>query len=304
MRLFGRLQQVREQRTQLRVLVRRARLFTPDVADKVATLARSNPDGALEVFVSAFQREHFELDEAVCDQGFDVWADVTAESLPLLMRGTDRCNGIDPLGSRPGYALQWALIQNVFDGDERAQVIAEVAETFGEELAGRLEAADPPPHEVLCQRLARSRYVGMLAFSSWALGDVRNPLLFLHSHHADELVLPWTRRGVARAARLIHDADDFQAPMLALARWLEHAPAEHGPLLVDAVMGRRDADDWSRSAIRPCRACGFPPAVHRWQEAASQHLLGNPALHPGASALARTTPHAYPQEDPEEYDDW
>ena len=84
------------------MLVQRARLFTPDIADKVATLARSNPDGALEVFVSAFQREHFELDEAVCDQGFDVWADVAAESLPLLMRGTDRCNGIDPLGSRPG----------------------------------------------------------------------------------------------------------------------------------------------------------------------------------------------------------
>jgi hypothetical protein len=178
LRLFGRLQQVREQRTQLRVLVRRARLFTPDVADKVATLARSNPDGALEVFVSAFQREHFELDEAVCDQGFDVWADVTAESLPLLMRGTDRCNGIDPLGSRPGYALQWALIQDVFDGDERAQVIAEVAETFGEALAGRLEAAaGPPAHQLLRHRLARSPYYGMLAFSSWALGDVRNPLI-------------------------------------------------------------------------------------------------------------------------------
>ena len=100
LRLFGRLQQLREQRTQLRVLVRRARLFTPDVADKVATLARSNPDGALEAFVSAFQREHFELDEAVCEQGFDIWADVAAESIPLLVRGTDRCNGIDPLGYR------------------------------------------------------------------------------------------------------------------------------------------------------------------------------------------------------------
>ena len=60
------------------------------------------------------------------------------------------------------------------------------------------------------------------------------------------LLIPWTRRGVARAARLIREADDFQAPMLALARWLEHAPAEHGPLLVDAVMGRQDADAWSR----------------------------------------------------------
>ena len=66
------------------MLVRRARLFTPDVADKVASLARSNPDGALEVFVSAFQREYFELDEAVCDQGFDVWADVAAKSLPFV----------------------------------------------------------------------------------------------------------------------------------------------------------------------------------------------------------------------------
>jgi hypothetical protein len=144
LRLFGRLQQMREQRTQLRVLVRRARRFTPDVADEVATLARSNTDGALEVFVSAFQREQFELDEAVCDQGFDVWADVAAESIPLVMRGTDRCNGIDPLGGRPGCALQWALIQDVFDGDERSEVIAEVAEAFGDALAGRLEAADPP----------------------------------------------------------------------------------------------------------------------------------------------------------------
>ena len=303
LRLFGRLQQVREQRTQLRVLVRRARLFTPDVADKVATLARSNPDGALEVFVSAFQREHFELDEAVCDQGFDVWADVAAESLPLLMRGTDRCNGIDPLGSRPGYALQWALIQDVFDGDERAQVIAEVAETFGEALAGRLEAAEPPAHQVLRHRLARSPYYGMLAFSSWALGDVRNPLLFLHDHHADELVIPWTRRGVARAARLVREADNFQAPMLALARWLEHAPTEHGPLLVDAVMGPQDVDAWSRSAIQPCAACGFPPDVHSGREATSRHLLPNRAHHPGASARART-PYAYPEEDPEEYDDW
>jgi len=303
LRLFGRLQQVREQRTQLRVLVQRARLFTPDIADKVATLARSNPDGALEVFVSAFQREHFEFDEAVCDQGFDVWADVTAESLPLLMRGTDRCNGIDPLGSRPGYALQWALIQDVFDGDERSEVIAEVAETFGDALAGRLEAADPPPHEVLGHRLARSPYVGMLAFSSWALGDVRNPLLFYHQHHAAELVLPWTRRGVARAAKLIREADDFQAPMLALARWLEHAPAEHGPLLVDAVLGPQDVDAWSRSAIQPCGPCGFPPDVRSGLEATSRHLLANLALHQGASALART-PYAYPEEDPEEYDDW
>src|SRR5205823_13742931 len=135
LRLFGRLQQVREQRTQLRVLVRRARLFTPDVADKVATPARSNPDGALEAFVSAFEREHFELDEGICEQGFDFWADAAAESIPLLVRGTDRCNGIEPLGYRPGYALQWALIQDVFNDDERSQVIVEVAQTFGKALA-------------------------------------------------------------------------------------------------------------------------------------------------------------------------
>src|SRR5438876_10159160 len=56
-------------------------------------------------------------------------------------------NGIDPLGSRPGYALQWALIQDVFNGDERSEVIAEVAEAFGEALASRLEAAEPPAHQ-------------------------------------------------------------------------------------------------------------------------------------------------------------
>jgi hypothetical protein len=96
LRLFGRLQQVREQRTHLKALVRRARIFTPDVAEKVATLARSNPDRALEAFVFAFQRDHFELDEAICEQGFEVWAEVAAESIPVLLRGTDRCNGIEP----------------------------------------------------------------------------------------------------------------------------------------------------------------------------------------------------------------
>jgi hypothetical protein len=301
--LFGRLQQVREQRTQLKLLVRRARLFTPDVADKVATLARSNPDGALEAFVSAFQRAHFELDEGICEQGFDFWADAAGEFIPLLVRGTDRCNGIDPLGYRPGYALQWALIQDVFNDDERHQVIAEVAETFGKALADRLEAAEPPAHHVLCRRLARTRYVGLVAFSRWALGDVptKNGTLNLHAHHADELVIPWTHRGVARAARLIRDADDFQAPMLALARWLEHAPAEHGLLLVDAVIGRQDAKAWSRSAIQPCGSCGFPPDVHSGQEASSRQLLATLALHPGACAPA-TAPHAYPEEDPDDLD--
>jgi hypothetical protein len=301
LRVFGRLQQVREQRTQLRVLVRRARMFTPDVADRVATLARSNPDGALEVFVTSFQRAHFELDSDMCEQAFDFWADTAAESIPLLVRGTDRCNGIEPLGYRPGYALQWALIQDVFNDDERSQVIAEVAHTFGKALAHRLAAVDPPAHHILCRRLARTRYIGLVAFSRWTLGDVpnNNEILFLHAHHADELVIPWTRRGLARAACLIREADDFQAPMLALARWLENAPAEHGPLLVDAVIGRQETDVWRRSAIQPCSACGFPPDAHSAQEASSRHLLTGAAFHPTASALARA-PDAYPEEDPDD----
>lgn len=301
LRVFGRLQQVREQRTLLKVLVRRARRFTPDVADRVSTLARSNPDGALEAFVSAFQRVHFELDEGICEQGFDFWADAAAESIPLLLRGTDRCNGIDPLGCRPGYALQWALIQDVFNDDERSQLIVELAETFGNPLADRLEAADPPAHQVLCRRLARSRYVGLVRFSRWAFGDVSNDVLYLHSHHAEELVIPWTRRGVTRATRLAREADDFQAPMLALARWLEHAPGEHGPLLVDAVLGRRDANAWNQSAIQPCGSCGFPPDVHSSQAATSRHLLDTLALHPGGSARA-TAAHDYPEEDPDDTD--
>jgi len=52
--------------------------------------------------------------------------------------------------------------------------MAEVAETFGAELASRLEAADPPAHQILCRRLARSRYLGVVAFSRWALGDISN----------------------------------------------------------------------------------------------------------------------------------
>jgi hypothetical protein len=128
-----------------------------------------------------------------------------------------------------------------------------------------------------------------------------NDLLYLHAHHADELVIPWTRTGVARAARLVREADDFQAPMLALARWLEHAPAQHGPLLVDAVIGRQDADVWSQSAIQPCGACGFPPDVRSTQEATSHHLRANLGLHPGASARART-PYAYPEEYPHDPD--
>jgi len=204
-------------------------------------------------------------------------------------------------GCRPGYALQWALIEDVFSGDERSEVVAEVAETFGDAVANRLQVADPPAHQILCRRLARSPYLGVVAFSRWALGDIsNNELLVLHQHHANELVIPWTRRGVARAGSLIRKADDFQAPMLALARWLEYAPAEHGPLLVDAVIGRPDADGWSRSAIQPCDACGFPPDVHSGQEATSRYLLPDTALHLRATTHVRA-PDAYQEED---LDDW
>jgi hypothetical protein len=147
---------VRHQRAQLKVLVRRARQFTPAVASEVATLTWSNPDAALTTFVRAFEREHFELDETVCEQGFDFWVDAASEFIPMLMRGTDRCNGIEPLGYRPGFTLMWALIENVFYGDERAAVIAEVAEAFGDELANRLEATDPPEHFGLRRRLAHA----------------------------------------------------------------------------------------------------------------------------------------------------
>jgi hypothetical protein len=279
LRLFPRLQQVRHQRAQLRTLVRRARRFTPAVAADVAVLARSDPDAALATFVAAFQREHFQLDEAICDEGFDFWVEAAAEFIPLLLRGTDRCNGIEPVGFRPGYALMWALIEDVFFDDQRSEVIAEVAEAFGEALAERLAAADPPEHRVLRRRLARTPYAGMVAFSCWALGDVGNPVLFHHAHHADELLIPWTRCGVARAARLVRQADDFEAPILALARWLEHAPAAHGPLLANAALGRPDARTWSPAAIQPCPACGFPPAVRTRDEALGRFLLPDPALH-------------------------
>lgn len=267
-----------EYRAQLTVLVRRARLFTPDVASEVATFARSNPDAALAAFVNAFQRQHFDLDETVCDQGFEFWVDAATKFIPMLMRGTDRCNGIEPLGYRPGYALMWTLIQDVFLGDERAAVIAEVAEVFGEALAERLEAANPPDHAVLRRRVARTPYVGLYQFSRWALGDVTSPLLLFHSHHAEELQLPWTRRGVARAARLVQQADDFEAPALALARWLEWAPAVHGPLLADAVLGHVEAADWTRASVQPCSACGFPPVARRHDEAISRFLLPEATL--------------------------
>ncbi len=100
----------------------------------MATLARIDPDAALETFVSAFQRRHFQLDESVFDQGFEFWAEESANFIPILMRGTDRCNGIEPLGYRPGLALQWALIQDVFYGGERSEVTAEAAEASGPEL--------------------------------------------------------------------------------------------------------------------------------------------------------------------------
>jgi hypothetical protein len=78
--------QVHQQRAQLKLLVRRARQFAPAVASEVATLAWSNPDAALTTFVRAFEREHFELDETVCEQGFDFWVDAASEFIPMLMR--------------------------------------------------------------------------------------------------------------------------------------------------------------------------------------------------------------------------
>jgi hypothetical protein len=226
----------------------------------------------------AFQHQHFELDETVCEQGFEFWVDAASTCIPMLMRGTDRCNGIEPLGYRPGYALMWTLIENVFFGYQRAAVIAEVADAFGEVLAERVEATNPPEHAVLRRRVARTPYVGLYRFSRWALGDVTSPLLLFHSHHAEELQLPWTRRGVARAARLVQQADNFEAPGLALARWLEWAPTIHGPLLADAVLGRVEAPDWTRASVHPCSACGFPPTVRRHDEAVSRFLLPDPTL--------------------------
>jgi hypothetical protein len=195
------------------------------------------------------------------------------DALPLQVRGTDRCNGIDPRGYRPGYALQWALLEDVFNGDERSEVIAEVAAVFGNALADRLAVANPPPHRTLCRRLGRSPFLGIVAFSRWALGDVSNPVLFHHAHHADELRIPWTGRGLARAARLIRRADDFEAPILALARWLENAPRRHGPVLVDAVLGDEHAPSWISKAVRPCEGCGYPPVVRRWEDAVSDYLF-------------------------------
>jgi hypothetical protein len=100
-----------------------------------------------------------------------------------------------------------------------------------------------------------------------------NPLLLYHSHHAEELQLPWTRRGVASAARLVQQADNFEAPALALARWLECAPSVHGPLLADAVMGCVEAPGWTRASVQACSRCGFPPVVYTHDEAISRFLL-------------------------------
>jgi hypothetical protein len=95
---------------------------------------------------------------------------------------------------------------------------------------------------------------------------------------------------VAHAARLVREADTFEAPILALARWLEQAPREHGPLLVDAVLGRPGAAAWTRAAIRPCPTCGFPPAPRTWGEATSPYLLPDPALHRVSSARTEARP--------------
>jgi hypothetical protein len=143
LRFFESLGLRRKYPAEVRALVARARRFTPGVADRVATLARINPDAALETFVSAFQQRHFELDESVVDQGFEFWAEGNADFIPVLMRGTDRCNGIERLGYRPGYTLQWALIQDVFYADERPEVIAEVADALGSDIADRLASVRP-----------------------------------------------------------------------------------------------------------------------------------------------------------------
>jgi hypothetical protein len=118
----------------------------------------------------------------------------------------------------------------------------------------------------------------VVSFSRWALGDVAfNPILYYHAHHADELRIPWTARGERRASRLVRAADDFQAPMFALARWLESAPAEHGRRLVDAVIGLKHQQHWTSAAIRPCDRCGFPPHVEKWQQAISEDLFSQVA---------------------------
>ena len=164
LRLFARLDVLQRQHAELKVLMRRAHRFTPDVGDTVARLARSDPDAALATFLSAFQRQHFELDDAVCEEGFEFWVDAAGQSIPIAVRGHDRCNGLDPFGYRPGYALLWALIEDVFWDDQRAELLGEVAEAFGAALAERLAAAEPPLHRVLCQRLAGSPYAGLVAF--------------------------------------------------------------------------------------------------------------------------------------------
>jgi hypothetical protein len=289
LRLFPRLALVREQRSQLHLLVRRARRLVPDVAHDVARLAQTNPDAALAAFVAAFERTYVELDESICDEGFEFWVESDGEVLPLLLRGTDRCNGIEPLGYRPGYALMWTLIQDVFFDDERSQVIAEVADSFDARLADRLLAAEPPPHEILCRRLGRSPYMGLVAFSRYVLGDVSNPVLALHSHHREELRLRWTRRDVARAVRLVQQADDFEAPALALAGWLEHAPVRHGLLLSDAALGRVASAGWDAGAVQPCSDCGFPPLVRTHVEAVKfLHHLSVAKHAPHARALMKT----------------
>jgi hypothetical protein len=280
LRLFGRIEHVREHRAQRRRLVRLARRFTPAVSARVAALVQSDHDEALSTFISSFQHEHFELDEAICDDGFNNWADGAGTFIPMLMRGTDRCNGLEPFGYRPGLALMWALIQDVFYGDERAELIAEVALEFGEALADRLQAADPPRHAVLRRRIARTAYAGVFAFSCWALGSVQNPLLLHHAHHADELLIPWTVRGVARAARLVRQANDFEASILALARWVEQAPGQHGQLLCDAVLGPVHAKVWTPEAIQPCPACGFPHVVRTHLELTIDALVGPAVPHP------------------------
>jgi hypothetical protein len=101
-----------------------------------------------------------------------------------------------------------------------------------------------------------------------------------------------------RAARLSRAADDFEAPALALARWLEHAPAEHGPLLAEAALGQRVRGVWRSTAVQPCSTCGFPPQVRTFEDAISSSLLLRAARH---HPLDRMVSPATDEED--SYDD-
>ena len=77
----------------------------------------------------------------------------------------------------------------------------------------------------------------------------------------------------------MRQADAFEAPSLALAGWLEQAPAEHGPLLARAALGQPDAERWSPADIQACAVCGFPPAVRTHDDALGLLHLPDPRHH-------------------------